>query len=57
LFGFPRFLADGSAVTPAALGEALRMTRHFIARDLLCEPRGAGVLAARDRIEARLQRL
>ena len=55
LFPLPRFLLAGGATTWEEVFDGLRLTGHFIARDLLIE-RQADVLAARERLVERLQR-
>jgi DNA repair protein RecO (recombination protein O) len=55
LLKLPAFLLDGGAAEGDAIRDGLRLTGHFLARDLLTERR-ALVLAARERLIARLQR-
>lgn len=56
LFRLPRFLIEGGAAEWADIFDGLRLTGHFLARDLLTERRGA-VLAARERLVDRLKRV
>ena len=56
LLPLPRFLMGGGDADWAAIRDGLRLTGHFLARDLLTERR-ARVLAARERLIARLQRV
>ena len=56
LLPLPRFLIGGGDADWAAIRDGLRLTGHFLARDLLTERR-ARVLAARERLIARLQRV
>ncbi|HEX8445040.1 MAG TPA: DNA repair protein RecO [Sphingomonas sp.] len=55
LLPLPAFLIDGGAAEWDAIRDGLRLTGHFLARDLLTERR-AMVLAARERLILRLQR-
>jgi DNA repair protein RecO (recombination protein O) len=57
LLRLPAYLLDGRG-TPgwADIGDGLRLTGHFLARDLLIE-RQADVLAARERLVERLKRI
>ena len=56
LLPLPPFLIGGGDADWAAIRDGLRLTGHFLARDLLTERR-ARVLAARERLIARLQRV
>jgi DNA repair protein RecO (recombination protein O) len=56
LFRLPPFLGDGAAAGWDDIFDALRITGHFLARDVLIE-RQAEVLAARDRLIDRLKRV
>ena len=56
LLRLPRFLADGAAAGWPDILDGLRLTGHFLARDLLTDRR-AEVLAARERMVDRLKRL
>jgi len=56
LLPLPPFLFDGNRPGWAELFQGLRLSRHFLARDLLVD-RTAGVLAARDRLVDRLERV
>jgi DNA repair protein RecO (recombination protein O) len=57
LFRLPPFLLSGAAEPPwDEIGDGLRLTGHFLARDLLIE-RQAEVLAARERLVERLKRI
>ena len=55
LLALPAFLQAGGAADWDAIRDGLRLTGHFLARDLLTERRGI-VLAARERLIVRLQR-
>lgn len=55
LFALPPFLTEGGDADWDAIRDGVRLTGHFLARDLLTERR-AIVLAARERLIARLQR-
>lgn len=55
LFRLPRFLIDGGAADWADLFDGLRITGHFLARDLLTDRR-AMVMASRERLIERLKR-
>ncbi|GAA0727906.1 DNA repair protein RecO [Sphingomonas japonica] len=55
LLALPRFLIEGGAADWDALDAGLRLTGHFLARDLAVG-RSAEVLAARERLVERLQR-
>ncbi len=55
LFALPPFLRDGGAATGAEVIEALAITGHFLARDLLIDRR-RDPLAARERLLERLHR-
>jgi DNA repair protein RecO (recombination protein O) len=55
LFALPPFLRDGGAATGAEAIEALAITGHFLARDLLIDRR-RDPLAARERLLERLRR-
>ena len=58
MFALPAFLHGGSAApAPGDAVAALRLTRHFIERDLLSHGRGERLAAARDRVDARLAAL
>jgi DNA repair protein RecO (recombination protein O) len=56
LFPLPRFLLQGGEASWQEIFDGLRITGHFLARDLLVE-RQADVLAARDRLLDRLRRV
>lgn len=56
LLRLPAFMADGRAADWPDLLDGLRLTGHFLARDLLTDRR-ADVLAARERLVDRLKRL
>ena len=57
LLGLPSFLLGGQAAPDwEDIGDGLRLTGHFLARDLLIE-RQADVLAARERLVDRLKRI
>lgn len=56
LLPLPGFLLGGGAADWAAVLDGLRLTGHFLERDLLAERRNA-VLAARDRLVGRLKRI
>jgi DNA repair protein RecO (recombination protein O) len=57
LFALPPFLLEGGRARGwAEIQEGLRITGHFLARDLLIE-RQADILAARERLVARLKRI
>ena len=55
LFPLPPFVASGGAAEWNDVFDGLRITGHFLARDLLIE-RQADVLAARERLVQRLKR-
>jgi DNA repair protein RecO (recombination protein O) len=55
LFALPRFLVEGGGGDWEAIHDALRITGHFLARDMLID-RQAEVLAGRDRLLDRLRR-
>jgi DNA repair protein RecO (recombination protein O) len=56
LFPLPPFLLGGGAAEWEEIVDGLRITGHFLARDLLIE-RQADVLAARERLVERLRRV
>jgi DNA repair protein RecO (recombination protein O) len=56
LFPLPAFLLAGGEASWEEIYEGLRITGHFLARDLLVQ-RQADVLAARDRLLDRLRRV
>jgi len=56
LLPLPAFLLAGGAAEWDDIFDGLRLTRHFLARDLLIE-RQADILAARDRLVERLRRV
>jgi DNA repair protein RecO (recombination protein O) len=56
LLPLPSFLAGGGAAEWDAIVQGLRITGHFLARDLLIE-RQADILAARERLVDRLRRV
>ena len=56
LFALPSFLGGGGSPAPDDVLAGLAITGHFLARDLLTERR-AGVLAARERLVARLSQV
>jgi DNA repair protein RecO (recombination protein O) len=56
LLPLPLFLADGGAADWDDIFAGLRLTGHFLARDLLIE-RQADVLGARERLIDRLARI
>jgi DNA repair protein RecO (recombination protein O) len=56
LFPLPPFLQEGGLGNWDDIFDGLKITGHFLARDLLIE-RQADVLAARERLLARLQRV
>lgn len=56
LLPLPGFLIDGGAAEWPAIFDGLRLTGHFLARDLLTD-RAAPVLDARDRLVDRLRRI
>ena len=56
LFPLPPFLLEGGLGSWDDIFDGLRITGHFLARDLLIE-RQADVLAARERLLTRLQRV
>jgi len=56
LLPLPRFLLDGTPQGPGEIGQGLRLTGHFLARDVLTDRRAA-VLAARERLVDRLARI
>ena len=56
LFPLPSFLLAGGPASWDDIFDGLRITGHFLARDLLIE-RQADVLAARDRLVERLRRV
>lgn len=55
LFALPRFLVEGGGGDWEDIHDALRITGHFLARDMLID-RQAEVLAARERLLDRLHR-
>ena len=55
LLALPAFLLDGGTADWPAVFDALRLTGHFLARDVLTDRR-ADVVAARERLVERLQR-
>jgi DNA repair protein RecO (recombination protein O) len=56
LFALPAFLLEGGAADWPDIFDGLRITGHFLARDLLIE-RQSEVLAARERLVDRLKRV
>lgn len=56
LLPLPRFLISGGAAGWAEIFDGLRLTGHFLARDLLTERRAA-ILPARERLVERLRSL
>lgn len=56
LLPLPAFLRDGAPPAPGELGQGLRLTGHFLARDILVDRR-AVLLAARERLVDRLSRI
>lgn len=56
LLPLPPFLLAGGPAGWDDIADGLRLTRHFLARDLLIE-RQADILAARDRLVERLRRV
>ena len=56
LLPLPRFLLDGGVAEWDEIFQGLRITDHFLSRDLLIE-RQADILAARDRLVDRLRRI
>jgi DNA repair protein RecO (recombination protein O) len=56
LFALPRFINEGGPADWSDILDGLRLTGHFLARDLLTERR-ADVLAARERLVDRLKRV
>lgn len=56
LFTLPPFLRDGGEADWSAIVDGLAITRHFLARDILTDRRAA-ILAARDRLTERIERL
>ena len=56
LLALPAFVTEGGAADWDAIEDGLKLTGHFLARDLLIE-RQADVLAARDRLVERLRRV
>jgi len=56
LFALPRFLGASGSATWDEIQDGLRITGHFLARDILIE-RQAEVLAARERLIDRLKRV
>jgi DNA repair protein RecO (recombination protein O) len=56
LFPLPPFLTGGGLADWEDIEDGLRITGHFLARDLLIE-RQAGILASRERLMERLQRV
>lgn len=56
LFRLPAFLLEGGAGSWEDIFDGLRITGHFLARDLLIE-RQADILAARERLLSRLERV
>jgi DNA repair protein RecO (recombination protein O) len=55
LFALPKFITEGGTADWDDIFAGLRLTGHFLERDLL-EGRRADVLAARERLEDRLRR-
>ncbi|MDP1025670.1 DNA repair protein RecO [Sphingomonas sp. KR1UV-12] len=55
LLALPTFLREGGAATGSDLVDGLRLTGHFLARDILTDRRAAP-LAARERLVERLKR-
>jgi DNA repair protein RecO (recombination protein O) len=55
LFALPKFIAEGGQADWDDIFAGLRLTKHFLERDLL-EGRRVEVLAARERLEDRLRR-
>ena len=56
LLPLPPFLVEGAQAGWDDIFDGLRLTGHFLGRDLLTERR-AGVLAARERLIDRLRRI
>ncbi|PSJ36368.1 DNA repair protein RecO [Allosphingosinicella deserti] len=56
LFALPPFLLDGGPAAWSDIFDGLRITGHFLTRDILIE-RQADVLAARERLIGRLKRI
>lgn len=56
LLPLPAFIGSGGAADWEEIFDGLRLTGHFLARDLLIE-RQADILAARDRLVERLRRV
>jgi DNA repair protein RecO (recombination protein O) len=56
LLPLPRFLLDGGAAEWAGIRAGMRLTGHFLARDLLTDRRAA-VLDARERLIGRMARI
>lgn len=56
LFPMPRFLVEGGEAGWQDILAALRITGHFLARDVLTERR-ANILAARERLVERIRRI
>ena len=56
LFALPRFMREGGSASWQEIFEGLKITGHFLARDLLIE-RQSDCLAARERLVDRLQRV
>jgi DNA repair protein RecO (recombination protein O) len=56
LFRLPAFLKEGGTADWADIYDGLRITGHFLARDILIERR-AEILAARERLVDRLKRV
>lgn len=56
LLPLPPFLVEGGPADWAAVLQGLRLTGHFLARDILTDRR-AGILAARGRLVDRIERL
>ena len=56
LFALPPFLLDGCPAAWSDIFDGLRITGHFLTRDILIE-RQADVLAARERLIGRLKRI
>jgi len=56
LFALPEFLRTGAAADWPDILAGLRITRHFLARDILLD-RQADLLAARERLLDRLERI
>ena len=56
LLPLPAFLREGGPADWPAIFEGLRLTGHFLARDVLSDRRAAGALVARERLVERLKR-